>query len=300
MDFGRDPALALDRVDFALPPLEPRSVATLADSALNITAPLRVGAPAWAVPAWVGDLYPRGVARGEWLRHYAARFDAVELNATFYAIPTRPRCAAWAEAVRENTAFRFCPKAPRVISHAPGLRPAVADVRAFAQAVEGFGHHLGPSLVQLHEAVGPARTPEIMRLLDALPRDLPWALEVRHPGFFDGRALAAPLFDALASRGLGAVVTDVAGRRDVCHASLPTPTLFVRLVCNGLHPTDAVRARAWSTRLLDLRAQGLREGHLFVHQPDDADALATLATLQQALGRPAPPRPPAVGQLTLL
>jgi hypothetical protein len=71
------------------------------------------------------------------------------------------------------------------------------------------------------------------------------------------------------------------------------------LVCNGLHPTDAVRARAWSTRLLDLRAQGLREGHLFVHQPDDADALSTLATLQQALGRPASPPPPA-GQLTLL
>jgi 2-dehydropantoate 2-reductase len=56
---------------------------------------------------------------------------------------------------------------------------------------------------------------------------------------------------------------------------------------------------ARGTTLEVLRAQGLREGHLFVHQPDDADALSTLATLQQALGRPASPPPPA-GQLTLL
>ena len=299
MDFGRDPALALDEVDFVLPQLEPRSVAALAASTPILTTPLRVGAPAWAVPAWVGDLYPRGASRADWLKHYAARFDTVELNATFYAIPTRARCAAWAEAVRENTAFRFCPKAPRALSHAPGFRPAAADVRAFVHAVEGFGEHLGPSLLQLHEAVGPSRLPEIVRLLDALPRALPLALEVRHPGFFAERRLAAPLFEALASRAVGAVVTDVAGRRDVCHVSLPTPTLFVRLVCNGLHPTDAVRARAWSARLLELRARGLRESHLFVHQPDDADALSTLATLQQALGRPASPPPPA-GQLTLL
>ena len=203
MDFGRDPALALDEVDFVLPQLEPRSVAALAASTPILTTPLRVGAPAWAVPAWVGDLYPRGASRADWLKHYAARFDTVELNATFYAIPTRARCAAWAEAVRENTAFRFCPKAPRALSHAPGLRPAAADVRAFVHAVEGFGEHLGPSLLQLHEAVGPSRLPEIVRLLDALPRALPLALEVRHPGFFAECTLAAPLFEALASRAVG-------------------------------------------------------------------------------------------------
>ncbi len=294
---GQDPA----GVDFSLGPEDERTLRVLSSQSAHPSAPLRRGAPVWSVPSWVGTLYPEGAPRSAWLSHYARRFDAVELNATFYAIPARARCLAWASAVASNPSFRFCPKVPRALSHARGLRPTLEDVRAFVDAIEGFGEHLGPCLLQVHEHVAPRDLVDLLRLIDLLPRALPLALEVRHPDFFRDRRLSPGLFDALAARGVGAVVTDVAGRRDVCHASLPTPRVFVRLVCNRLHRTDLERAVAWAERLDPWRAQGLVEAHLFIHQPDDADAPPVLDAFDGALGRtPSAPAPtPSSPQLTL-
>ena len=209
MDFGRVPGQDPAGVDFSLGPDDDRTLRGLSNGPAPPHTALRRGAPVWSVPAWLGTLYPPGTPRSAWLSHYARRFDAVELNATFYAIPTRARCVAWASAVASNPGFRFCPKVPRALSHARGLKPALEDVRAFVDAVEGFGEHLGPCLLQVHEQVGPREQVELLRLIDLLPRALPLALEVRHPGYFDARRLSSGLYDALAARGVGAVVTDV-------------------------------------------------------------------------------------------
>ncbi|MFZ4736129.1 MAG: DUF72 domain-containing protein [Bradymonadia bacterium] len=303
MDFGRVPGQDPAGVDFSLGPDDDRTRGVLSNTPAPQHASLRRGAPVWSVPAWLGTLYPPGTPRSAWLSHYARRFDAVELNATFYAIPARARCLAWASAVASNPDFRFCPKVPRALSHARGLKPTLEDVRAFVDAVEGFGEHLGPCLLQVHEHIGPRDLVDLLRLVDLLPRTLPLALEVRHPDFFGDRRLSPGLFDALAARGVGAVVTDVSGRRDVCHASLPTPRVFVRLVCNRLHGSDLERAAAWAAQLARWRAQGLLEAHLFVHQPDDAEAPPVLDAFDAALGRapsaPSPPPPTSSPQLTL-
>jgi hypothetical protein len=90
------------------------------------------------------------------------------------------------------------------------------------------------------------------------------------------------------------VITDVSGRRDVSHASLATPTAFVRFVGEGGHETDEPRVAQWMERLQSWQALGLQAAYFFVHQPDDIAApqlLSIAARHAQALGIDVPSVP---------
>jgi hypothetical protein len=90
----------------------------------------------------------------------------------------------------------------------------------------------------------------------------------------------------LEAHGMATVITDVAGRRDVCHATLSTPLAFVRFVGEGGHSSDGARSAAWLGRLAEWRAAGLQSAYFFVHQPDDILAPQLLAAVaEQARAR---------------
>ncbi|MDB5452807.1 MAG: hypothetical protein JWO33_1385 [Caulobacteraceae bacterium] len=105
---------------------------------------LRIGTAGWAIPRTVAERFP---AEGTGLARYAARFDAVEINSTFYR-PHRPQTfARWVETTPPG--FRFAVKAPRAITHEARLVDAEAPLAAFAGDVAALGDKLGPLLVQL-------------------------------------------------------------------------------------------------------------------------------------------------------
>ncbi|MES2638205.1 MAG: DUF72 domain-containing protein [Myxococcota bacterium] len=276
MDFGAvDDARG---IDFSLPPLDPACLARW----LVVSAPsehrlaVHSGAPMWGEKAWVGPLYPEGLPPRAWLGHYAARLGAVEHNGTFYAIPTPELVAGWA-AVTPPT-FRFCVKVPKTISHAGPWRE---DAPRFGAAVRTFGERLGPVLFQVPPEVGPAHLPEIIARITALGPDLPVAVEVRHPDFFREGRLAPALVEWMARTDRIAVVTDTPGRRDVAHASLPSPRLYLRfLACEG--PDDA-RVADWADRIAAWTDLGLREAWVFVHQRDVVGLLTRVEALHRAL-----------------
>ncbi|MCC7467544.1 MAG: DUF72 domain-containing protein, partial [Saprospiraceae bacterium] len=76
-------------------------------------------------------------------------------------------------------------------------------------------------------------------------------------------------FDLLKDYQTAAVITDVAGRRDVCHMALTHPAVLIRFVGNGLHPTDYTRVKAWSERLKYWLDRGLKQVYFFAHEPDN-------------------------------
>ena len=132
MDFGRLPSL--EGVSFALPPLDPRSRGALTSRppATASSGPwLRAGAPAWARKDWLGRLYPRGTPDRDFLRAYAHRLGAIELNASYYRVPTPETLAAWAADVPET--FRFCPKLHKNITHRRALAEAIPEAVDFAE-----------------------------------------------------------------------------------------------------------------------------------------------------------------------
>src|SRR5262245_20485451 len=134
MQFGR--SADLDHVDFALPPIGARTEAQLARAGTPEPAPhwLRMGAPAFRHRDWLGTLYPAAASPDDWLRIYAAKLGALELNSTFYGLPSESTLRRW---IAETPAhFRFCPKLPRTISHELQNPELPARVAAFVTRLE--------------------------------------------------------------------------------------------------------------------------------------------------------------------
>ncbi len=249
-----------------------------------------IGSSAWTEKTLVGKLYPTGALPKEFLGLYSRQFHAIELNSTYYAVDPQA-IERWVEAVPDD--FRFCPKFPQEISHRKQLRGCADDVRGFSMSVRAFGRKLGPSWLLLPENFGPERIELLLEVIDAWPSDLPSAIELRDPRWFsrspESVRLRDELFGALDRKGAGAVLTDVAGRRDVLHQRLTTSFAFLGLAGNGLDPSDFARVDAWVERTRAWLDAGLRAVFVFVHQEHEG-LVADLGEyvkqrLSEALGR---------------
>lgn len=280
MEFGK--AASLEGIDFTLPPDYPRS-ARIAPGRAAPAFRVFSGATAWTTKEWVGRVYPPRADAATFLEHYGRAFDAVELNTTHYRVPDVATLARWRDAVPAG--FRYFPKFPQVVSHADDLASQAASARAFADRMALLGDRLGRSFLQLPPTFTPPRAPELAALLDALPKEYPVAVEFRHPKWFRSGVVVDEAFELLAARGAVAVITDVAGRRDVLHASITTPAAFVRFIGNLPHPSDAQRLGAWADRIARWKEAGLSEVAFFLHEPDNVLAPEAVNLFAKALAK---------------
>ena len=265
MDFGRLLPHEMASVDFTLPPDHPAVRRALPG------APIRhprayVGCPIWATKDWVGKLYPPGTKEADFLRLYTRQFNTIELNVTHYQIPTDDTIVRWREAAAPG--FTFCPKVPQAISHERQLVNAQRDTDAFGEAVRDLGTHLGTCFLQLPPYFQPRSLPALDQFLKTFPAQVPLAVEFRHPDWFAPDAWETALA-TLHRYGASTVITDVAGRRDVLHQSLTSPTAVIRYVGNMADPKDYRRLDAWADRLADWLSQGLETLYFFVHEHDN-------------------------------
>lgn len=142
-----------------------------------------LGTIGYSYPAWEGIFYPPKLAPDTYLQHYSRYFNAVEINATFYAPPKTEQLARWKSQTGPN--FRFCLKTPREITHEMQLSPgAIELMHRFVDSTAVLAAKLGPLLIQLPPKFGPERWERLTRFLEALPPNAHYALEVRHPAWF--------------------------------------------------------------------------------------------------------------------
>ena len=179
---------------------------------------IRFGTSSFSSKDWIGPFYPRGTAPRDFLRYYATRFDTVEIDATYYAIPSPAVVQTWTE--RTSPHFLFSAKFPREIVHGGAGRDPDpnrlllpdATYRArdmFLEVMRLLGPRLGPLVLQfpfLSTRVFPH--PEVFwerldRFLYDLPRDLDIAVEIRNPDWFD-----APVFQICRERRAALVLID--------------------------------------------------------------------------------------------
>jgi uncharacterized protein YecE (DUF72 family) len=115
------------------------------------------------------------------LSYYAERFSTVEINATFYRMPSKKMVDGWAAGTPEN--FVFVLKAPKRITHDARLKAVEQPLSYFCETARALGPKLGPFLFQLP----PYFKKELQRLkdlLDLFPEELKAAFEFRHPSWF--------------------------------------------------------------------------------------------------------------------
>ncbi|HLI08347.1 MAG TPA: DUF72 domain-containing protein [Ktedonobacteraceae bacterium] len=172
-----------------------------------------IGTSGWVYPHWNGRFYPPDLPAGEQLEYYARSFPTVEINRSFYRLPTRKQFHAWAEQVAAYPDFLFAVKASRYITHMKKLLQPEEAIGRLKQATGGLGRHLGPFLYQLppHWRADPQRLEQFISLL---PCDQLAAFEFRDPSWYQ-----PAIFEALArilDDGGCALVIAVGG-------PLPTP-----------------------------------------------------------------------------
>jgi uncharacterized protein YecE (DUF72 family) len=232
-----------------------------------------VGCSGWSYPHWRGVVYPEDVPMARWLEQYASRFDAVEVNATFYRLPTRSAARRWAEATPDG--FTFAVKASRYLTHVRRLRELPAGLERFRERIEPLGESdkLGPVLWQLPAAFH--RDDE--RLARALPELGPGrhAFEFRHPSWF-----VADVEALLGEHGVALVVAD-SHRRRLPDAGQTTDWAYIRFHDGrGRDGNYSDRQlREWALRIR--RARG--DGYVFFNNDWNGFAVANARRLQELL-----------------
>lgn len=265
-------------------------------------ATARVGISGWRYPRWRGSFYPPGLPQRAELDYAAARLTAIEINGTFYSLQRPSSFAAWRDATPDD--FVFAVKGGRFITHLKRLTDVdTAMANFFASGVLALGGKLGPILWQL-PATLPFDPDTLRRFLGRLPRStdeaaalaarhderiapdraltvtavhapLRHALEPRHPGFADPRALAL-----LERHRVAAVLADAAGDWPVIDA-VTADFCYLRLhggaerYASGYPPAALDR---WAERIRARLDQGLDVYAFFdndakVHAPFDAQEL---------------------------
>jgi uncharacterized protein YecE (DUF72 family) len=109
--------------------------------------PIRIGTSGWLYADWRGVLYPPRLPQRLWLEEYARHFDTLELNNSFYRLPSNDTFATWRQ--RLPAGFVVAVKASRYLTHIRRLRDPAEPVARLMAAASGLGDRLGPILLQL-------------------------------------------------------------------------------------------------------------------------------------------------------
>ena len=140
-----------------------------------------IGCSGWQYRHWRGDFYPRALPVAQWLEYYAARFDTVEINNSFYRLPAPETFIAWRRRVPES--FVYAVKASRYLTHMKKLRDPADPLALLFDRARRLGTHLGPVLYQLPPH-WPRNLERLELFLRALPRRRLHAVEFRDPSWY--------------------------------------------------------------------------------------------------------------------
>ncbi len=159
-----------------------------------------VGTSGYGYRKWKGKFYPDKISPKEMLRFYSGRLGAVEINNTFYHMPTEDLLASWAAQVPDD--FIFAIKAPQVITHLKQLRNVGEETEYLFRTLLALDKKLGPVLFQFPKSFSADR-PALENFLALVPRTASCALEFRNPSWLDSKIL-----DLLRKRGCSMCVAD--------------------------------------------------------------------------------------------
>lgn len=226
-----------------------------------------IGTSGWVYPHWRGRFYPTDLRPSEWLPFYAHHFDTVEVNNSFYRLPSRKTFIQWASQTPKG--FSFTVKGSRFITHMKKLRGVEEALPRFFAAAEGLGEKLALVLWQLPPSLK-ADADRLREFLRRLPSFCPHAVEFRHASWWQdegslkvleryGVAHCVPIAPQF-PKGLADIVT--------------APLVYLRFhgwddFYSGFFPDEELQW--WADRIQTWLRQGLT---VFAYFNNDIDAFA--------------------------
>ena len=233
-----------------------------------------VGTSGYNYPEWKGSFYPADLAPAKMLPYYAARLPTVEINYTFYRMPSEKLLAGWTAQVPKT--FRFTLKAPRRITHDAKLVNCGNLTATFCVVAATLGDQLGSLLFQLP----PTLKKDLARLdafLDTLPPKAPAAFEFRHPSWFDDE-----VFARLKERGRALCVAD--SEKLETPLEITSDIGYFRLRDEGYQASDI---EEWGRRIDALRTR-CTDIYVYFKHEEKGIGPEFARLLMGSLGLPAP------------
>ena len=237
-----------------------------------------VGCSGWHYEHWRGLYYPQDLPNAKWLSFYARQFHTVELNNTFYRLPSEKAFTTWRESTPDN--FMFAVKVSRFITHIKRLRNVGPAVEAFLSRADFLGEKLGPLLYQVPPSM--KRNDELLQsFLSSLPRRYQRVIEFRHESWID-----EAVFDILRRHHVGLCVFDMPGFS--CPLVATSDFAYVRFHgSEGLYSScysDAELSR-WAERIARL-SENVKASYIYFNNDAEAFAVKNAMTLRSLLGTP--------------
>jgi uncharacterized protein YecE (DUF72 family) len=229
-----------------------------------------VGTSGYNYPEWKGSFYPSNLSAAKMLPYYADRFPSVEINYTFYRMPTEKLVGGWA--AQTPSPFKLTLKAPRRITHDSRLKDCAETTGAFCRVAQTLGDKLGALLFQL-----PPFFKKDLAVLDAfletLPAGSPAAFEFRHVSWLD-----EDVYGRLERRNVALCVAD--------SEKLSTPVRvtadygYFRLRDEGYKPDDI---RKWGDTIANATAS-CREVYVYFKHEEEGKGPEFAKLLMSHLG----------------
>jgi len=239
---------------------------------------IHVGCSGWQYPAWRGRFYPVGLPTSRWLDFYCGHFNTVELNSTFYRLPSESVAAEWARETPPG--FIFAVKGSRYVTHVRRLNDVAGPVDEFVTRVSPLGAKLGPVLWQLPPTL--ARDDErLSAFLDILPRSVRHVIEFRHESWWHDEVYAR-----LRAHNVALCLIDWPGHRSPVVAT--TDFIYLRFhgsesLYGGLYGDDAL---AWWVQAASTIATQRQTVYAYFNNDANACAVRNALTFRGLTARP--------------
>ena len=223
---------------------------------------LLIGTSGFSYTAWRGGFYPEKLPEAKMLAHYAGIFPAVEINNSFYRMPTPELLGKWA--AETPAGFKFALKSPRRITHDKRLADVAGEVERLGAAARGLGDKLGPVLFQLPPNLK-KDLPRLDAFLAALPADLAPAVEFRHASWF-----ADDVYACLRARRAALCIADAEDLRTPVEATADWGYLRLRREDYDQAAVarwgETIAARPWTTAYVFFKHEDTGKGPVAAEQ----------------------------------
>ena len=202
------------------------------------------GTSGFSYKEWRPSFYPEGLSDKQFLQYYSSRLNSVEIDYTFYRMPSAKTIDAWKSATPEN--FKFTLKASQQITHRQRLTVPSEALDYFVSVVPGLESRLGMVLFQLPPFFKCDRQ-RLETFLSVLPRGVPAAFEFRHDSWFTD-----DVYRVLREYGIALCIHDADDH--TTPMELTAPFTYVRLRRTAY---DAKQRMQWQTRIRDWANRGI-------------------------------------------
>jgi uncharacterized protein YecE (DUF72 family) len=222
-----------------------------------------IGTSGWHYDHWREQFYPKGLAKSRWLEFYSGRFSTVELNNSFYHLPSEKAFTNWKDS--SPSEFVFSVKVSRFITHIKRLKNAAEPLANFLSRARLLDGKLGPLLYQLPQNMK-YDAQALEEFVKILPRDVLHVFEFRHNSWFDDR-----IFNLLHRYHVGFCIYDMPG--------FSTPVVTTSHFCYiRFHGSPWLYSSCYSDEELESWAQKIKElgaSTVYAYFNNDAEGFAT-------------------------